>query len=153
MPEHIMKVRSVGETDFITAIAAGAKEDASLLMPQRMSNRGYITGVRIMSLDNLPWRVWFWKSKEYDHITDPDLDTLVDHVDFAASDGIHCGSGGDAVYRYSYTDFQKMHYHNTDMQATDSFKIHCSVQNTGAVAKTVGAAGELVLEIDYEPQL
>jgi hypothetical protein len=136
-------VRSDKDTNFTGAIAQYAKEDENLT--GLLMNKIRITGVSLQSDENLSYRVIFWKTDGFDN-TDLDLDSYCGEtiIDLPA-DGFRIGGANQY-----YLDMRGLDIDYEDDDA--SYEIHVSLQCLTAAGKSAGAAGEVVIEVYYEPR-
>lgn len=152
MFEHpLAKMRSAVATQFTEALTHPlGKEDEELSMTGAVSNKGLITGVTIWSTDDLDWRVWFWGTSGYDHISDPATDACMGYVNMPTT-GLTFG-GSDTLYRF-YSGTIAIPYRNEETTGGKTYKIYLSVQNIDAAADkdTYANGDKLVVEVSYKP--
>lgn len=134
-------IRSDKDTHFTMAIAVDAKEDENLT--GFSGNKGRIKRIKVQSEDNRTWEVWIWKKDTTDDI-DLDLDAFCAMAIFNAADSRRIGGANQYYY-----DSGALDEPYEDLDGTS--ELHVSVVNRGPGAKVAGAAGELIVDVDYEP--
>lgn len=140
-------VRSVMGTHFTTEIVQNAGEDESLTLPACLAGingnaRGAVRSISIVSDENLAWEVQFWRSGT--HGATVDALKWIGRWSFIATDAVRLAGAGSYLY---YIDGLDIPY----IDADNSGKLHVTLTNRSAAAKTAGANGEVVLDVRMQP--
>lgn len=141
--QHFQTLRSDKDTHFYGAIAQNAKEDEDLT--GLLSNKIRIVGVSLQAKENLSFRVIFWKTDGFDD-TDLDLDRFCGEVVIDLPTNGYRIAGANQYY----LDMRGLDLDYEDEDASN--ELHVSLMCLTAAGKTAAAAGEVVLEIFYEPR-
>lgn len=141
-------LRSDKDSNFTGEIIQNAKEDENLT--GLASNKVMIKAVRIEAKEALDFVVIFWSKDTFDD-TDLDSDTFIEWVRFnlGGTTGVNVIRPGGANQFYGSVTGLNIPYRDDDL----SNELHVSLMNLSASAKTAGAAGEVIIEIDYEIRL
>ncbi len=141
--QHFLTLRSDKDTHFTGAIIQNAKADENLT--GLLGNKVRISGVSLQAKENLSFRVIFWKTNGFDD-TDLDLDRFCGEVviDLPAN-----GFQIAAANQY-YLDMRGLDLDYEDEGLSN--ELHVSLMCLTVAGKSAGAAGEVVLEIFYEPR-
>lgn len=142
--QKIYTIRSDKDTHFTLAIAQNAKEDESLT--GLIGNKIRITGVALQSDQNLDYRVIFWKTDGFDN-TDLNTDKFCGEVQFDIPTFGYQIAGSNQFY----LDVRGLAIDYEDED--DTHEIHVSLMNLSATSKNSGGAGEVTLDIYYEPRV
>lgn len=102
-----------------------------------------IKRIKVQSDQNLDWQFYFWKTNTWDDI-DLDIDSFCGKATFDSATGEQIAGANQYYY-----DSGMMDVVYEDLDGT--FALHASLINRSAVAKIVGATGELIGEFEYEP--
>lgn len=139
-------VRSDKDTHFTGAISQNAKEDENITGLD--CNSGLITGITIVSDQNLAWDVYLWGTDGFDD-SDLDAENFLGRFSFLSSDGDQLGGSGQYYYSTSHASqsFQPIPYADAD----NGNELHISLVNRSASAKNAGATGEVVVTVHYAP--
>lgn len=154
------RVRTISTTHFTGALAqnAAAVEDidaATLANTPGAAGAGLtagkhtrcrVHGLRIISKENLAWELEFWGAKLAGTPGGAVIDTefFFAKFGFLAADGTQ--ATGDTFFHY-YVPVLEVCYADVDQ----SGKIHLRLINRSAAAKTAGAGGVIVVELEVEP--
>jgi len=128
-------------TQFRAALAQNAKIDLDLLLPGTLQGvsgdtRGALKSLTIVSIENLAWELWLWRSATRKTLTAGVVSAgsnVIGRWSFAAADGIQDISG-DFIY---YID-------GLDVPIVDddkSGKLHLSLVNRSVATKTANDGG------------
>jgi len=137
-------IRSDKDTHFSGALAQNAKEDENISIP---FSRGWITGIRVTSDENLAWEIQVFRTDGFDD-ANYDLDSFGGGYAFAAADGKQVAGAGPYYYA---VDGLGMYYVDKDVNAIAAGELHIRLVNRSAAAKTAGSNGEAVVEVDFVP--
>lgn len=152
-----LRIRSISTLHFTTAIAGSGGSEIENLIPQSLAAKGAGAGlsagghcrsrvheIRLFSVENLAWSVELWGSAT--GIGGSAIDTLfyLGRVDFLTTDADK--PTADTFYLYAARGLD-LSYEDTDMTG----QIHLRLVNTSVAAKTVNAAGAVVVELVMEP--
>lgn len=143
--EEVLPLASDKDEHFTEAITMNNQETESIA--GLLSNKIYIHGVNIQSVQALKYRLIFWWDANFDD-TDIDVDSYAGHVelDMTSSPAFRI----DSANQY-YLDVGDLAFAYEDRDATN--KIHCSLQNLSATAKIAGSSGAVQLDFKYSPRL
>ncbi len=97
-----------------------------------------ISRVTIWSVENLDWDVMFFRNATSQPSADADLDSMVDWVRLPGSEAVQVT--GSTLFRYSVSGIN-IRYQPDDGAA------HIGLVNRSVAAKSAGAGGELVIEL------
>lgn len=134
-------------SQFRSALAQNAGENLSLdLAAQKLATVGQrvdvlIKSIQIISTEDLQWELWFWGRNTF-NTADPDTNTFRGKWWFAVSGSRIAASG---LYIY-YVDGLLIPYQDLD-QTT---KLHMTLVNRSAAAKSADAAGALRVQLGLE---
>jgi len=134
-------IRSDKDVNFTLALITNAKEDENLT--GLSSNKGVIRRIKVQSDQNLDWDIFLWKTDTTDDV-DLDIDSFCGRYKFSVIQGEQIAGANQYYY-----DSGPMELEYEDLDGT--FELHVSVVNRNAVAKIAGAAGELIVDVEYEP--
>ena len=143
---NLAKAKTDKDTDFITAIAAaGAIEELDLDIPSKI-NACAVHQIRIIATDQLEYRLLFFATDGFAD-ADYDLDSFIGWVDLdLVTNGVQIG--GTGPWYYDARLAIPLLY--VDDDRTEEF--HIALQNNSAATpKGAGAAGEVSVELVYEP--
>ncbi len=141
--QHFQTLRSDKDTHFTGAIALNAKEDEDLT--GLLSNKIRIIGVSLQAKENLSFRAIFWKTDGFDNV-DLDLDRFCGEVVIDLPTNGYQIAGANQYY----LDMRGLDLDYEDEDASN--ELHVSLMCLTAAGKTAAAAGEVVIEIYYEPR-
>lgn len=134
--------RSDKDEHYTGAIAQYAVENESLTGLR--ANKILVRNIRFTAKENLSFRLIFWGKDTYQDTADLDLDPFLGAVDL---DLPARGFRVAAANQY-YLDIRGVDLHYADWDGTK--ELHLSLQNLSAASKSAGAAGEVVVEVEYE---
>ena len=144
----IVPVTTVAASQFRSTIAQNAGENLSL----DVNNGGFgirvdsiIRTLQIMSKEDLQWELWFYGKNTYNASADPDVNTRLGWFWFGVSGRQIAATG---LYHY-YVDGLYIPYRDLDQTG----KIHMSLINRSAAAKTAGDAGAVKVVLGLEMAL
>lgn len=138
-------IKSDKDSNFTTAIAVNAKEDADLAGLE--ANKILITNVEVLSVEQKHYRVLFYKTDGFDD-ADLDVDSFIGIVDLdLTTNGFQIAGAGKWLWDEKVGRGNGLEYE--DLDATN--ELHISLQNLGIGAKTAGAGGEVVIKVSYLP--
>ena len=137
----VYTIRSDKDTHFTGALVQNAKEDENLT--GLASNKIRIKRVRAQSDQNLDWEWYHWSTDTMDDV-DLDIDSFRGRYLHDAIEGEQLAGANQYYYDSGPVDVT---YEDLD----GTFELHISAVNRNAVAKIAGATGELIVDIDYEP--
>jgi len=128
-------VRSDKDVEFTGALVQNAMELESYgTIP---TPKVVITGLTILSDQNLSWRIIFFGDSGADD-TDADLDTMVASFDLIDTTGFQIAGAG--LFRYSLSGLEFRY-------APEGRQLHVGLMNLSAGSKNAGVTGEIVLEV------
>lgn len=104
-----------------------------------------IRTMMIVSVQDLMWELWFWSKNTYNSSANPDANLLIGTWLFGVS-GMQVGGAG--LYHY-YVDGLYIPYRDLDQTG----KIHMTLVNRSAGAKTAGDAGAVRVQLGLEMTL
>ena len=137
----VYTIRSDKDANFTTAIAVNAKEDENLA--GLASNKIRIKRVRAQADNNLNWEWYMWSTDGFED-ADLDIDSFRGRYYHDSLNGVQIAAANQFYYDSGPTDIT---YEDLD----GTFELHIALANRSGVAKTAGAAGEIIVDIDYEP--
>lgn len=142
----VVKLSSDKDTHFTGALATNAGEDENITGLK--NNAILITGIAVVSDQNLDWDVQFYATDGFDD-TDLDTDSFVGVFKFVAADGDQVAATGP--YKYS-TGSSSNRFIGIDYYDVDETKeLHVKLVNRNATSKNAGATGEVVVTFSYLP--
>ena len=131
------------DTHFTGSIAQNAIEEENITGLD--ANEISITGVSIVSDQQLKFRLWFFETDKFQEANFDD-DEFVDFIDLdLATDGAQIGATGAWYYAVSCLCIDYEDLDNTK-------ELHIALQNLSAAAKNAGASGEVKLKCSYIPR-
>lgn len=130
------------DTDFTAAITANDGADANLA--GLTANVGFVTGIEILSQQNLAWDVFLFGSDTFGD-ADYDLDTYLSHTSFDATDAVTIANDQPTMYRYSLTNL-KIPYTDLD----ESNELHVKLVPRGGNKLASGAGGDVVVKLTFQ---
>lgn len=144
----ITVVSTVAASQFRSALAQNAAENLSLDVAssgvgQRVDS--ILRSIKILSVEDRQWELWFYGRSTYDTSNDPDVNTFRGAWLFGVS-GVRIGGAG--LYHY-YVD--GLYIPLKDLDQTS--KIHMSLINRSAGAKSAGNAGAIRVALGLEMSL
>lgn len=140
LTEAISILKTNSTQHFTEAIAQNAHETENITGLD--TNKVYIRGINIQSMENLHFRLIFW-SKDIFNDTDLDVDTYLDHIDLdIPTSGFRIG-----VANQYYLNVSGLGIIYEDEDDTD--ELHCSLQNLSVATKSAGTAGAVQIDILY----
>ena len=131
------------DTHFTTLIAQNAIEEENIT--GLLSNEISITGVSIVSDQQLKFRLWFFETDKFQEANFDD-DEFVDFVDLdLVTDGAQIAGAGAWYFAATCLciDYE-------DLDGTK--ELHIALQNLSATSKNAGATGEVKLKCSYIPR-
>lgn len=148
---NLIAVRSARATDFTAAIVQNAATTATLRVPANLKGpaRARVRNIVIISKENLAWELQFFASATFQQPGNIDNDSFLGYWAFAAADGVRATINAPANYFCYYIDGLDIPIESFD----DDGSLHVALVNRSAAAKTVGAAGELIVRIGLETTL
>ena len=141
--QYFQTLRSDKDMHFTGAIVQNAKENANL--PGLLSNKIRIAGISLQAKENLSFRVIFWKTVGFEN-ADLDLDRFCGEVVIDLPTNGYQIAGANQYY----LDMRGLDLDYEDEDASN--ELHVSLMCLTAAGKTAGVAGEVVLEVYYEPR-
>ena len=141
-----VKISSDKDLNFTTSLVTNAGEDEDLTGLK--SSAALITGISIVSDQNLDWDVQFYSTDGFDD-TDLDLDTFIGVFKFVASDGDQVGATGP--YKYSTSSSSNRFIGIDYVDADETKELHVKLVNRSATSKNAGGTGEVVVTFLYLP--
>ena len=140
------RIRTDKDVQWIGSLAqnAAANENIVVKFAEAALNLS-LTGITIVSDQNLAWELDFWNSALFGSSSDMDLDGWIGLWSFVAANGTQIAGTGS--YRY-YIDGLNIPLYDADGTQT----LHVSLVNRSATAKNAGATGEIVVTFIVEGQ-
>ena len=142
--EALYTIRSDKDDNFSGALGQYAKEDENL--SGIITNKIGISGLSIVSDQQLKFKVLLWSKDTFVNTTNLDLDTFITEIDLDL-----------AVYGWQVDGAGpwRMSIGNLDVGYRDednTNELHISLMNMSGTGKVAGASGEVVLELTYNPR-
>lgn len=144
----ITTATTVAASQFRAALAQNAGENLSLdvnALGVGIRVDSIIRSIQIASAEDLQWELWFYGKNTYNAPTDPDLNTRLGWYWFGVN-GRQLAAAG--LYHF-YVDGLYIPYRDLDQTG----KIHMTLINRSAGAKSAGAAGALRVQLGLEMAL
>lgn len=146
--ERVRLVKTDSTQHFTGAITMNNQETENITGLK--SNKIYIRGVNIQSVQPLEYRLIFWSKGTFDD-TDIDADTYFDDVEL----DMRIVAGG-AAFRISTANQYYLNVAGLGIVYEDedgTYEIHMSLQNESAVAKIAGTLGAVQIDVFYTDRL
>lgn len=143
----ITTVVTVAANQFRAGLAQNAGEDLSLQVQSAavgLRVDSIIRNISIVSVEDRNWELWFWGRNTFNEPT-PDIDTFIGSWLFAVA-GKQIGAAG--LFHY-YVDGLYIPYRDLDQTS----KIHMTLVNRSAGAKSAGDAGAIRVQLGLEMAL
>lgn len=143
---YLVTVRSDKDSAFTDAIAQNAQESENITLPGAFTagSRARLRSINVISLENLAWELWLFANNRFiTDVADIDLVFPRGRWGWAATDGARIAGAGPYYY---YIDGLDIAYQDLDMFQ----QLHIMLVNRSAAAKTAGANGAIVVELNFE---
>ena len=140
------RIRTDKDVEFTGAIAQNAAENENIVVGWADANLNLtLTGITVVSDQNLAWELDFWNSDAFGSSSNMDLDGWIGFWGWLATDGAQIAGTGN--YRY-YIDGLEIPLYDAD----GTGELHVSLVNRSATSKNAGASGEIVVTFHVQGQ-
>ena len=145
------RIRTDKDVQWTGAIVQNAGANETITVPWADAPLSLtLTGISVLSDQNLAWEFNFWNSALFGSSSNMDLDGWIGLWGFAAADGQQIAATGN--YRY-YIDGLEIPLWNSSANGTSTMQeLYVSLVNRSATSKNAGATGEIVVTFHVQAQ-
>ncbi|MCK5601497.1 hypothetical protein KAR91_06505 [Candidatus Pacearchaeota archaeon] len=144
--ERISILETVSTLHFTGAISQW--DDETVNLTGLSDDKVFIRGVNIQSIQNLKYRLIFWKTDTFSD-TDLDIDSNNDDVILDMSDAENAYRRNNTGQYYLNISDLNILYEDED----ETQELHISLQNLSPTDKAAGASGSVQMDVKYAPRL